>query len=291
MSSYAVSGQHICNVVESVSQNIEAWTSKANAGLQLAIPFIKSVDIYDIEDKELLLLEDAVGVKQQKQYRNAAYTKITQTVQTDVVLVNNESNSNDYTVYVANNSDRESLNNQILAHLSRYSQKGELPIVVIADGARSIRKNLQNLLGMSLIFILDWYHLSEKIWQFMSQIAVNKLEKEIHSPLLVGLLWEGKVQDALCYLEHSIVSKNSAKKQELVDYLIKHEHEIIDYERRKKAGKKIGSGAVEKANDIIVAHRQKKKGMAWSKDGSKALSILKALEVNQKWASFWQQAA
>ena len=44
----------------------------------------------------------------------------------------------------------------------------------------------------------------------------------------------------------------------LTTYLRKNEHTIIDYERRKLAGKTIGSGSgrTEKQNDILVAKRQ-----------------------------------
>lgn len=43
----------------------------------------------------------------------------------------------------------------------------------------------------------------------------------------------------------------------------------------------IGSGRGEKANDVIVAKRQKKKGRSWSKKGSRALAILKVEQLNK----------
>jgi hypothetical protein len=63
--------------------------------------------------------------------------------------------------------------------------------------------------------------------------------------------------------------------------LTKHQAEIIDYEKRQKAGKTIGSGRCEQANDALVAHRQKKKAMAWSPAGSKALAIVKTQSLNK----------
>jgi hypothetical protein len=51
---------------------------------------------------------------------------------------------------------------------------------------------------------------------------------------------------------------------------------------RQAANKTIGSGRVEKANDLVVAHRQKKKGMAWSKAGSSALAIIRINRINQE---------
>ena len=66
-------------------------------------------------------------------------------------------------------------------------------------------------------------------------------------------------------------------------YLEKHEGEIIDYERRRRAGKWIGSGCMEKAVDQVIGFRQKKKGMSWSKQGSQTLAALKIAELNGEW--------
>jgi len=64
----------------------------------------------------------------------------------------------------------------------------------------------------------------------------------------------------------------------LTTYLRKNEHTIIDYERRKLAGKTIGSGSgrTEKQNDILVAKRQKYNGVSWSSKGSLAITLITA---------------
>ncbi|MGK7912065.1 MAG: hypothetical protein AB4050_11390 [Synechococcus sp.] len=72
-----------------------------------------------------------------------------------------------------------------------------------------------------------------------------------------------------------------------MSYLRKHQTEIIDYRRRQKAGKTIGSGRMEKGVDLVVGHRQKKKGMSWSQAGSHALAILKIEELNARWKQLW----
>ena len=80
---------------------------------------------------------------------------------------------------------------------------------------------------------------------------------------------------------------NHFKLTELLGYLEKHRAEIIDYERHKQAGKTIGSGRMEKAVDQVIGHRQKKKGISWRPKGSKALAILKILELNEQWQQTW----
>lgn len=76
----------------------------------------------------------------------------------------------------------------------------------------------------------------------------------------------------------------------LQNYLLKHQSEICDYGKRQTLGKAIGSDRGEKANDQLIAYRQKKKSMSWSEKGSNALVILKSLEVNQKWEKYWESA-
>ncbi|MDX2242175.1 MAG: LuxR C-terminal-related transcriptional regulator [Leptolyngbyaceae cyanobacterium bins.302] len=64
------------------------------------------------------------------------------------------------------------------------------------------------------------------------------------------------------YLSHNTIKtpRNRETWQELLIYLDKHQHEMIDYDRRQKVGKPIGSGRVEKAVDQVIGHRQKHKG-------------------------------
>ena len=68
---------------------------------------------------------------------------------------------------------------------------------------------------------------------------------------------------------------------------------MIDDHRRKKAGKTIGSGLMEKGCDQVIGHRQKKKGMSWRAVRSQSLGILKVVELNHPWEKWWfpQEAA
>ena len=78
-------------------------------------------------------------------------------------------------------------------------------------------------------------------------------------------------------------------------YVLTGEHraEIIDYGRRQRAGKPMGSGRMEKGVDQVIGVRQQHKGMSWSPTGSKALGILQVVELNQQWEQLWfpQQVA
>ncbi len=93
----------------------------------------------------------------------------------------------------------------------------------------------------------------------MSRLGLGKERKEIHGNALCSLLWKGRVFEALSYLEVMIDTKKQEVLSEFCAYLEKHKSEICNYERRQAAGKTIGSGRGEKANDQLVAGRQKKK--------------------------------
>jgi hypothetical protein len=49
---------------------------------------------------------------------------------------------------------------------------------------------------------------------------------------------------------------------------------------RKQLGLRNGSGIVEKANDLLVAKRQKHKGMSWGKKGSISLATVACARLN-----------
>lgn len=150
-----------------------------------------------------------------------------------------------------------------------------------------IRQRLVTVFGPAVVVILDWYHLCKKLRGLISLIAINKVEKSRHLKFLFSHLWQGKTGIALEYLRHHVVVKNQDKWQELIGYLLKHQSEIIDYNRRNRAGKTIGSGQVEKGVDLTVGSRQKHRGLSWSPKGSKALCLLKVAELNGQWQQLW----
>jgi hypothetical protein len=188
-------------------------------------------------------------------------------------------------------SYRELLEVDYLLFLSRgfsLCQAGSPELhVVICDGARHIRQSLHANFGQMPTVILDWYHIRKKKRELISKIAMNKTDKERHLSQILNQLWSGAVDSVLDYLQTQVQVRNSAKHDELIGYLKKHRHEIIDYERRQNTGKPIGSGRMEKRLDQVTGHRQNKKGMACSATGSKALAILKAIELNGLWQQLW----
>jgi hypothetical protein len=261
------------------------------------------VDIYNPEEKEILLFDDGIQVKRQKEQREAkaklnkevqnrgTLASKTPAVMTDIVLLQKSTGEFEYITAPidATGADSLSLSTVVKAKvLKRYGGETQpLNLVAITDGAKVIRNRLFTIFGAAVVVILDCYHLWKKLRDLMSMIAVNKLDKSKHLKFIMPELWQGKTAIVLEYLKHQIIVKNQDKCQELIDYLDKHQSEIINYNRRRQAGKTIGSGRMEKGVDLTVGSRQKNKGMSWSRLRSRALSLLKAAELNGQWQQLW----
>ena len=187
-------------------------------------------------------------------------------------------------------NERISLKDVIRSRILREYGNTETPLNIIAvtDGAQDIRLRIQDIFGFMITVILDWYHLCKKVREYMSMIANNKEEKIMHLKFLMYHLWHGMTDEVLKYLKEEVKAKSEKRLAELTGYIKKHRHEIPDYSRRKEAGKTVGSGRGEKACGQVAGHRQKKKGMSWSKSGNKALAVLKITELNGRWDEIWK---
>lgn len=272
-------------VVRCASEISNDWLSMS---LETVIPIEiePKIDLYDKNTKEIHVMIDDVGVKAQKPKRRQE-RKVTdkKRIDTTVGLISDESGK-----YIAL-TQGISCKGEIIYpfELSLHDMvrklhccKNPLPIVAITDGARSIRLSLYEVFGLSVCIILDWYHLQKKVIDLMTMISTKKSGKDEHILNLKALLWKGDVKSSIEYIEKIENVRNKEKQNELTKYLEKHETEIINYELRQSIKKTIGSGRGEKANDIIVSHRQKKKGMSWSQKGSSALAIIKVHQLQQK---------
>lgn len=291
------------NKAVEVSKKWQQEIEKIKTETQLEILIAPQVDIYDPLQEEILLFDDGIGVKKQKTNRDKKSELVRsepeatspkqkrKTVITDVVLLQTPKGSFESLTSPIDNEGQSLIPlEQIVKYKLKYyyhNYQKTLPIVAITDGASNIRKRLNILNSQGITLILDWYHLCKKLREFLSMISRNKSENMEHSKLLFSYLWHGNVTDVLTYLQTLIKVRNQQKLDELITYITKHETEIINYQLRRKIGKTIGSGRIEKGVDTVIGHRQKHKGMSWSNFGSKALAILKVIECNGQWRQTW----
>jgi hypothetical protein len=166
-------------------------------------------------------------------------------------------------------------------------------LTLLADGAHWIREFYVECLHYieHAELILDWYHLAKKkCKELCCMIARGREAKDALLNSLKLKLWYGKVADAISLLEeYRPQARNEKKLDELIGYLRKHQEEIPDYNERRIHCQFNGSAHVEKANDLLVARRQKHKGMHWSLETSDSLCALKTLMLNHGWELYWQE--
>ena len=101
---------------------------------------------------------------------------------------------------------------------------------------------------------------------------------------LIKLLWLGKVDAAIEYLRGLDVNmvRKIDELELLIGYFEKNRNNIPCYALRKILGLRVSSNRGEKANDLVVAQRQKHNGMSWSKPGSSGLANIRALFLNKE---------
>lgn len=274
----SISDQRIQRIIIEKSLEIEEVQKKLiEKNRDVAIPILEKGDLYDSLIEEIIWMEDGVSVSKQKEKRDKIAKKGKQRTITDMILL--EKPTGGFECIVAAN--KICLTALSMAKLKENYSGKSINLVIISDGSRTIKNRSLELFGEQYQHILDWYHLKKKIKELMSMIAPNKDFKSQYVSELSTLLWHGNIEQAIDKLEKYQI-KNQEKHQELIDYLKKNQPFIIDYAKRKEAGKIIGSGRMEKTIDCIVARRQKEKAMSWSAKGSNALAVVTAQNNNNK---------
>lgn len=165
-------------------------------------------------------------------------------------------------------------------------------LLLIADGARWIRIFFADWLAWlpDKEMILDWYHVRKKVAQLGSMLYRGRKGRKQFLGSLYRHLWQGDVDAAIAVLEaYRPQTRNEAKLNELIAYFEKRRAFMPNYRQRRRERRYIGSAHAEKANDLIVARRQKRQGMHWSLATSDALAALKTLMLNGGWDLYWQQ--
>lgn len=164
-------------------------------------------------------------------------------------------------------------------------------LVLFSDGGRDIRTCVKALFSFCPhVVVLDWFHLRKHCNESLSMALVGgkanrNMQYEVRRHLY-HILWTGNVQSAVQYLRSLSPDKikNKVRLNELVEYLLRKDEDgsVACYAIRQKLGLRISSNPVEKANDLIVASRQKGKGMSWSREGSWALAAITVMYLNNE---------
>jgi hypothetical protein len=164
-------------------------------------------------------------------------------------------------------------------------------VLIVADGARWIRAWFSEVLAAlpDSALILDWWHLCKRCRELASMACRGRKAKAALLRPIYRHLWQGEVAAAVALLEaYRPQAKNIERLEEWITYLRERTPYIPNYRERRRTCQYIGSGAVEKVNDLLVARRQKGQGMRWQESTSDALAALRTLMLNGGWDRYWQ---
>ena len=224
---------------------------------------------------------DDIGVKHQKETRKDGGSKSVKYVQNTVVHIQNDGGS-----YCLTASSMDEASRILLAFLLSNNLLWDYTLVFLADGAVNIKDDIEKYFSFHpYILILDWYHLKKKCKELISMsLKGTKEQKKDYIKNILRMLWVGNVQEAIFYLNGLDISqiKSNDWLKELIGYLGRKQAQIICYALRFELGLRISSNRVEKANDLLVAQRQKHGGMSWSFEGSHSLASIAMVMQNKE---------
>ena len=177
-----------------------------------------------------------------------------------------------------------------------FNLLGGYRLVFLVDGAKDIKSALEAVFGFRCYTVLlDWFHLRKHCAETISMmLRAGKENRDTQYRIkrtLFRYLWCGNVRGAISYVRSlpNDAIRNESRRKELIEYLERKEYAIQCYAVRRNLGLTTTSNPVEKANDLTVARRQKKKSMSWSRHGSIGLAALTALYMNNE-AERWHES-
>ena len=249
-----------------------------------------SYDPSDYEQSGVNISPDEVGVKQQTENRPPEEGQVQpKRVENTVIHVEmaNETDNPDVassSSYILNSSSVSGAFKMLLGFLCMNGLLGRT-LVFFADGARNLNSAIAAMFSFGNVkIILDWYHLRKKMEETLSLICNNKVYRNEMLQKIMPSLWKGKVDKAIAILKgiDPGMVKNQGSLNYLMGYLDRVRANIPNYMLRAELGLRNSSNRGEKANDIIVANRQKHNGMSWSDAGSTALASVSAMQYNNE---------
>lgn len=159
------------------------------------------------------------------------------------------------------------------------------PIVIISDGAKWIR-NLRTKIPClkNAKWILDWFHLKDHLLQMLR--VLNLDENSVQARQFLAMLWLGNrnldLKKTLPFSadeEERLIQIFAIEKFE--KYMENQKEGIINYHAYQMKGHLVGSGYIEKKNDILIKNRMvRQKRMIWSPQGGEAMMQLLAAKMN-----------
>lgn len=244
------------------------------------IPFSAAeIKIESVPEECVYVSIDDIGVKHQKDSRKEGSVRDYKYVENTVAHIQYGDES-----YILTGTGMRNVFKSVLAFLLVNNLLSR-ELVFLTDGAQDIRSHIQSVFQFHpYMVILDWFHLKKRCQEWLSMAIRGKDRRNAILEKALRYLWAGDVAGASEYLSSLDPAdiKNRKWLDNLLGYFQKKGDAITCYALRAKLGLRNSSNPVEKANDLVVAGRQKHNGMAWSPEGSGALAALQMIYLNNQ---------
>jgi len=174
--------------------------------------------------------------------------------------------------YVSSFKPVEVFSERVWVDAIRMGYGSRKQTIVLGDGARWIPSMRRRYFPKG-IYVLDWFHLRRKVARTFRRVFPEKSRRRVRWYLEIrNDLWEGRREEAVAKLQQlrddisaQAHMKNPIARQgrdalaDLLGYLRNNWEGVIDYGCWRDAGYMVASSLVEKAGDLVVAKRQKKR--------------------------------
>lgn len=259
---------------------IDEAIAAVNASCEERIPFSAAeIKIESVPEECVYVSIDDIGVKHQKDSRKEGSARSYKYVENTVAHIQYGGES-----YILTGIGMRNVFKSVLAFLLVNNLLSR-ELVFLTDGAQDIRSHIQSVFQFHpYTVILDWFHLKKRCQEWLSMAVCGKDRRNAILEKVLRYLWAGDAAGASEYLSSlgSADIKNRKWLDDLLGYFQKKGDAVTCYALRAKLGLRNSSNPVEKANDLIVAGRQKHNGMAWSPNGSGALAALQMIYLNHQ---------
>lgn len=168
-------------------------------------------------------------------------------------------------------------------------------ITALSDGASNCWNILNSLIPLcfTIIFILDWFHITKYITNVKS-ILPDEHSLELDS--VKTNLWHGKAeeaQDILLELKNKLQEeKHLDKIDNFYKYIKDNKDRIVDYNDRDEKGLIFTSSVAESTVNHFGSQRFKKlQQMQWKRDNAHGVLQIRSSIISGNWDIIWRNEA
>lgn len=186
--------------------------------------------------------------------------------------------------------NHEIFGRQLRSHADEIGLELAHETLALVDGGAWLRNQMLKHLKSLDAILLDFYHLSEHIWDTakcclgVGEAATAWAQEQLHQIKHVG---PGSVLAAIDDLSKHVRGKDKRDSLRLLRQYIVERWEMVDYREALAQGWDIGSGPTEAMCKNLTL-RLKRTGMKWDVDNAEGMMTLIALRESRQWRQYWQ---